>query len=200
MTPAGATARARANLRGAEVSHGIRVEDIAWQAFQAAAQLWNHTATPTQFRAWWAERIRQECALPTCEKCGYDPGAKVTASWTLHVDRDPPSLNDRVFNAGPRRWRYKRERDAWGWEIRAARLLQRVPTATSRRRVTLTRVYSGRQQERDVDNLAGGMKAVVDALVLERLLVGDEPAHAELHYAQERGTPIGLRILIEELA
>ncbi len=190
------------------MSHGIRVEDIAWQAFQAGAHgeglalgdvgALEHARQ--KFHAWWALREGQGCDLPACDKCGHDPRARVTASWTFLVDRDPPSLNSRIFNAGPRRYLYKRERDAWCWELRAVRLLQRIPPARARRRITLTRVYSGRQQERDRDNLAGGMKAVVDAIVYERLLAGDDSKLAEIHYAQERGIPTGLRVLLEELS
>ncbi len=137
--------------------------------------------------------------MTACVKCGHDPAATVGRSWTMLIERDPPSLNERIFNAGPRRWLYKRERDMWIGEIRVARLLQRIPRATGRRRVTLTRVFFGRQQERDRDNLSGGMKAAVDALVFEGMLMNDDAAAAELHYQQERGQPVGLRILLEEL-
>ena len=138
--------------------------------------------------------------MTACVKCGHDPAATVVYSWAFHVDRDPPSLNSRLFNSGARRWAYKRERDVWCLEFRAARLLKRIGKAKGKRRVTLTRNYSGRQQHRDADNLAGGMKAVVDALVLEQLLVNDDASHAEIHYAQARTTPAGLVVLIEELA
>ena len=145
--------------------------------------------------------------MTACAKCGYDPDAAVAASWTFHVDRDPPSLNQRLFNSGPRAHLYRKERDVWCWEIRAARLRDRstivsrtaAPIA-GKRRVTLTRIYAGRQKIRDVDNLAGGMKACVDALVLERIIADDSPERVELHYLQQRGTPTGLRVQIEVLA
>lgn len=138
--------------------------------------------------------------MTACARCGFDPEALVGRSWTFTIDRDPPSLNARIFNAGTKRWAYKRERDAWAWELRAVRLLQKIPAARARRRITLTRVYDGRQQERDADNLAGGMKAIVDALVHEGMLLDDSPQHAEIHYMQERGGPRGLRVLLEEFA
>lgn len=137
--------------------------------------------------------------MTACLKCGYSPDAVVTASWSFHIDRDPPSLNTRLFNAGTRRWAYKRERDTWCMEIRAIRLLQRITKATTKRRVTLTRNYAGQQKERDADNLGGGMKCIVDALVLEGLLRDDNTASAEIHYGQTRTTPKGLVVLIEEL-
>jgi Holliday junction resolvase RusA-like endonuclease len=137
--------------------------------------------------------------MSACVKCGHDPEAFVGRTWMFHVDRDPPSLNQRIFNVGGTHWQYKQERDAWQWEFRAVRLLQKIAAATTKRRVTLTRCYDGRQKERDVDNLAGGMKCCVDALVREGLLVNDNPQLAELHYAQHRGGPRGLMIYIEEL-
>jgi Holliday junction resolvase RusA-like endonuclease len=137
--------------------------------------------------------------VSACVKCQHDPDAHVSASWSFSIDRDPPSLNARLFN-GPRGWKYRSERNAWCLEVRAVRLLQRIPKATAKRRVTLTRNYYGRQQRRDRDNLAGGMKACVDALVLEGMLRGDSELDAEVHYGQERTTPSGLVVLLEELA
>ena len=134
-----------------------------------------------------------------CAKCGHDPEARITALWSFHVHRDPPSLNARLFN-GQRGWMYRKERDAWVSEFRAVRLLQRIPKAVGKRRVTLTRNYAGRQQLRDRDNLAGGMKACVDALVIEGVIANDDAIGAEIHYAQARTTPPGLHVLVEELA
>lgn len=134
-----------------------------------------------------------------CPKCGFDPTARVLASWTFLVDRDPPSLNERLFNLGSRRHAYKAERDAWYLEFVLARNLNLIPFAERKRRVTLTRLFDGKQRERDVDNLWGGGKSVVDAMVLAQLLVADAPDFAELHWNQERGAR-GLRVLIEEIA
>lgn len=138
--------------------------------------------------------------MTACARCGFDPMARVFAKWEMLIDRDPPSLNDRFVNAGAQRWRYKKERDEWHWLVRAARLNYRVPVAGQlRRRVTMVRLFNGRQRERDTDNLAGGMKAIVDALVLERLIVGDDPKSAEIHYTQTKGPLRGLRVIIEDL-
>ncbi len=135
-----------------------------------------------------------------CSKCGHDPSAKVVACWTFLIERDAPSLNARMVNSGPRGFLYRRERDTWCWELRAVRLLRKMPKATGRRRVTLTRIYGGQQKERDVDNLIGGAKCVVDALVDEGMLKDDSPALAEIHYAQSHGRPRGMLFTIEELA
>ena len=137
-----------------------------------------------------------------CVKCGHDPDAIVATTYQFHIDREPPSLNDRLFNSGPRAREYRKERDAWMWHLREARLKWLIPFAheQDRRRVTLTRVFGARQRERDFDNLSGGMKACVDALVLEKLLAGDSPGDAEIYYAQKRGNRAGLHVTIEVLA
>jgi hypothetical protein len=189
------------------MSHGLRLEDLAWQAFQAGARTegvalddpgaFEHVKD--KFVAWWTARREQGCALPECLKCGFDPGAAVTASWTFVIERDPPSLNARIFNAGPRRWAYAKEREAWYVEFVNARNTLRIPHAETKRRVTLTRMFDGRQKQRDIDNLWGGGKSCVDAMVLAQILVSDAPDFAEVHWMQERGTS-GLRVLLEELA
>ena len=67
--------------------------------------------------------------------------------------------------------------------------------------MTFTRCYGGRQQERDRDNLIGGMKTVVDAMLVELLLVDDTSQWAELHYQQLVTAPAtrGLLVHLEEL-
>lgn len=140
--------------------------------------------------------------MTACQRCGFDPTAAVAARWTFMIERDPPSLNARIHNSGASRWKYRAERDVWSGEVMVARVNHRITEARGRRRVTLERVYGGRQKERDRDNLVGGMKAVVDALVLQGLLVDDTPAHVELHYGQMQwpAGQRGLRVTIEDLA
>ena len=187
------------------MSHGLRIEDLAWQAFQAGAA----KASPNQdfnrvsFLLWWNQRTEQGCALPACDQCGFDPGLKIAQVWILKLDKDPSSLNARVYNAGHTRYAYAKERDEWHWMIKHERLKQKIPKAMQKRRVTLTRNYGGQQKERDVDNLSGGMKNCVDAVVREGLLVNDSPQYAELHYKQNRvseRSSLGLWIQIEEFA
>ena len=188
------------------MSHGIRVEDIAWQAYQVGARSEGLTVTDVgaltaardKFLEWWTRRTEQGCALPSCEKCGHDPGAKVTASWDFHIDREVKSGNAHIYNVGASRWRYGKDRTAWEWEMRNARLLKKIPVATARRRLTLTRLFDGRQRAFDVDNLATGFKSCVDALVREKLLLGDDPRKAEIHYQQRPGMR-GIHVLLEEL-
>lgn len=138
--------------------------------------------------------------MTACAKCGHDPSALVDHRWTFFVARRVPSLNDRVFNAGVTRFAYAKERNAWSWEFRAARLGNLIPKATKRRRATIVRIFAGRERERDRDNLAGGMKACVDAMVREGLLVDDTTNAAEIHYQQRRGEVSGVLFTLEELA
>ncbi len=104
-------------------------------------------------------------------------------------------------NSGKHRWAYRKERDAWEVLLIASRVNQQIPIAASPRRVMFTRLYSGRKKLRDTGNVIGGMKLVVDAMVLAGLLVDDSPKFFEAYYRQvriERGG--GTVVLLEELA
>lgn len=138
--------------------------------------------------------------MTTCCKCGFDPDAKVTATWSFVIELDPPSLNERVFNEGNTRFAYAKQRKTWADWFAVMRFNHRIPPARERRRVTLTRLYSGRQQRRDRDNNAGGMKVCVDAMVITSLLCDDSERWAEVYYDQLRGDQRGLRVVLEELA
>ncbi len=107
-------------------------------------------------------------------------------TWTFVISRRAPSLNEHVQNAGPSRWKYKKEREIWCLEFRKVRIELAIPKATAKRRLVVHRAYCGREKERDYVNLVGGMKVIVDALVLEGLLVDDAPKHLDDEYLQER--------------
>jgi hypothetical protein len=136
-----------------------------------------------------------------CPACGFcEPAA--TATWTLALAWDVPSLND-LMRIGTQHWRYKRMGDALRLLIRAERLRLRIPTATGKRRIRVTRYYAGNCKERDHANLVGGCKALVDSLVREGLLVDDKPAFVADSYAQVREsgkTGARLTVVVEELA
>lgn len=137
-----------------------------------------------------------------CPKCGYRAEAVVTARWVLHLDKRLTSANLRTVNAGTSRWRYAKERDQWGWFLKAvARSVQVVPaTAHTKRRVTISRLYCGRQREMDADNLMGGCKALIDALVRERVVHDDKAAWLELHVTQWRTVGEDMTVVtVEEL-
>lgn len=144
--------------------------------------------------------LNAPCTNTPCARCGYDPTAVVTGRWEFTIARRVHSLNAHRGNYGGQRWAYKRDRDAWQWEFKAARINARIPIAIAKRRVILTRLYSGRERAFDHDNLVGGMKLVVDAMVCEGLLIGDDRERAELHHGQDKATASGLVVVIEEFA
>jgi hypothetical protein len=123
-------------------------------------------------------------------------------TWSFFIERRPPSMNDRLHNSGPTRFAYAKVRDLWILEFRAVRLVHRIPLATGPRRLVARRQYSGREQERDRINLIGGYKPVIDAMVLEGLLVDDAPRWLDDSYAQERvakGNLSGVLFVMEDL-
>ncbi len=141
--------------------------------------------------------------MTCCAMCNYDPDAPIGASWEFVLPLETLSLNAQK-RSGDSKWahiRYKKERNAWRTAVMVARINNRITPATGKRRVTLTRLYSGRQREMDDDNCKAGMKPVRDSLVLERLLKDDSREHAEIHYVQVRATDgvSALRVKIEEL-
>lgn len=137
-----------------------------------------------------------------CQKCGHDPSALVAASWELVLDKRIASANTYTVNSGASRWRYAKERDEWCLLVRVAMRAQGKHhiAKPSRRRVTITRVYAGRCQEIDRDNLFAGCKALVDALVREGAVHDDAREWLELHVEQRRGETNESRVLVEELA
>jgi len=143
-----------------------------------------------------------------CPKCGYCASTEVTAEWQFHIPRDVVSLNARGTNRGSwdSRSAYVKDRKAWAWHMRAARLahpsmdLRKVEMP--RRRLTLTRLWGPRQRAFDQDNLVGGLKLVVDAMVAEWLLAGDTLEHVQVYYAQRRAGDCekpGLLVNLEQL-
>lgn len=137
--------------------------------------------------------------MTACAYCGGDESAPVVRRWSFFIDRQPSSLNERVFNGGSKRWKYVEERDGWIEEVWAVRLTKRIPKAKNKRRVIVVRHYKGNQKERDYLNLVGGCKSLIDALVSEELLIDDDPGNVEDHYKQLRSDRSGVDITIEEL-
>lgn len=135
--------------------------------------------------------------MTACLKCGHDPAAVVAASWSFDIPREIGTVNTHAVN-GRFGWKYRRDRDGWADDFMAIRVLRRIPVAQRKRRVTLTRLYNGRQQEMDARNM--DFKACVDAMKIAGLLVDDNPAMLEDHYQQERSPTRGVRVLVEELA
>lgn len=141
--------------------------------------------------------------MTACARCGHDPSAQPTATWQFHIPRAVTSGNRHVYNVGGSRWAYAKERDEWTWWFRKARRENHITDTTTKRRVTLTRYYGGRQREFDQDNYATGAKPIVDAMVRAGLLVDDKCEYADISYVQihtDVAEQRGLLVTIEELS
>jgi Holliday junction resolvase RusA-like endonuclease len=135
--------------------------------------------------------------------CGYDSQASVSASWKFFVPLEPPSQNSIARNAGSfaHRRRYADWRDQFTLLIRSKMKQVGIPDAGGRRRLVLTRFFTGRSRAFDRGNLVGGCKLVLDAAVAAGLLVDDDERHLEDHYKQRKHDALsGLEIEVHELA
>lgn len=136
--------------------------------------------------------------MTACPMCSYDAAAPITGRWVLTLDKRLSTVNDRTVNAPSVAWRYKRERIDWAWHVRAARLKVGAHLATKhKRRVMIERVYAGQCKEMDERNV--DVKALVDVLVTEQLVVDDAPRWLELHVTQRRGDSNVTVVTVEEL-
>lgn len=110
----------------------------------------------------------------------------------LHIPEPTPSLN--AFYGV--HWTKKAKiRKHWSWLVRAARMHVRVPMLPPEHcKLTIER-YGQRLLDRD--NLIGGCKGLVDALVAEGFMVDDSPAHLTADYHQFIGKPYRTIIKIE---
>lgn len=141
-------------------------------------------------------------AVTACAFCGADPDAEIGGRWSIFLDRHASSLNDRKVNLGHQRHAYARERDEWYLLARSEMVGNRVPRASTRRRLVIMRIFAGRQSAFDHANFVGGCKPLVDALVLAGVLVDDSATHLEDHYRQRRardGEKPGVHIVVEDL-
>lgn len=140
--------------------------------------------------------------MTKCVMCGFDDCASVSSRWSFYVDRNMRSLNDRLHNDGGfGGYAYRDERHAWHMLFVSERNKLAIPLqpANIQRRVVLTRCYDKRQRPWDRDNLWGGGKVVVDALVRAGVVRNDDENTVEVHWLQRRSQPRGLHVLVEEL-
>ena len=118
-------------------------------------------------------------------------------SWDLLIPRAITSQNRSGVNKGAARYGYKTERDRWAWDIKMAAKAAGIPPATAKRKVTITRLMGKGQREYDVPNLWGGIKALCDAMCIDRMyrgktrpgagvIVDDSPKWAVFEVAQAR--------------
>jgi Holliday junction resolvase RusA-like endonuclease len=138
--------------------------------------------------------------MTTCPTCGHvTPGRPIGSRWSFLLPKRLGSLNDHMINAGASRWQYKREREQWRILLQNARQLHAMPLPKGKRAVVLTRLYAGRERERDHDNLVGAAKPVLDAMVKAGLLIDDAPKFLACTYQQERAAEPGVRVEIMEV-
>lgn len=138
--------------------------------------------------------------MTACLACGQQLLVATLPLWTFTIDHKVESANSRTVNAGTARWSYSKARDTWQTLFEHAMRLHRVTRAPDKRRLVLTRCYTSKQREWDYDNLVGGMKCVLDAMVKAGLLLDDNSRFVEGEYKQERTGRSGLRVDVWEVA
>ena len=136
-------------------------------------------------------------------------------AWRFLVPRSIPSANAHIVNgnhAGTAS-KYRSFRNVWAADLRTCKQVLKIPDATGKRLVTITRLMGKGQREYDYDNLVAGSKAVVDAMkptssrcgrqtLGASLIVDDDPASVLVTYLQEKadnGQPATL-ITIEDVS
>lgn len=130
-----------------------------------------------------------------CGFCGDTEHDDAGPTYTFSITRRIEGLNARLVNSGQIRFEYAKTRNAWALELEAAKRMYEIPVATGPRRLILIRYVAapppskralGRDTAKLFDhaNLVGGCKPIVDALVLAKLLVDDDPKSLREHYKQ----------------
>lgn len=117
-------------------------------------------------------------------------------SFTLTIPEPTPSLNTWLALHWAQRQRIKAN---WLTHVQAQRNNLKIPKATSKRRVVVTRFGA---RELDRDNAFGGAKGLLDTLKAAGLLVDDSPTWCEYEVYQVPGTKYRERrteILIEAI-
>jgi len=166
--------------------------------------------------------------VSACRYCGVDPELRVIARWEVFLPLATFSQNSRgASNKGRGRIEYRNKRDSYTFLLLAEARKRGIPTEaplavklrTNRkgerqvifetrktrprfgaRRVVLTRLYTAREHEYDRGNLIGGMKPLVDAMVIAGLLYDDSPACLDDHYKQRRHDVLsGVLVELEQL-
>lgn len=138
--------------------------------------------------------------IMACGSCGQElpPAGE---SWVFALSLVPPSQNVVSGNKGNRgaRAKYKKYRDDYQLLLQAWMNELKIPDATGRRRVSISRRYAGRSQRRDRGNLIGGCKPLLDAMTLVGLIVDDKEEFLQDHYYQIRADINEVEIRIEEM-
>lgn len=121
--------------------------------------------------------------------------------YELNIAEPTPSLNRTQRRHWTHGYRLKKHWQKLVWAARFSQLPAQGVTALSRARVTVTRYTP--HPIRDRDNLYGGCKNLMDALVSNGLIEDDSNEHIDLHVRQgawQRGAVKRTHVLIEALA
>lgn len=138
--------------------------------------------------------------MSLCGSCGQElPSAG--KSWEFTLGIAPPSQNVVSGNKGgyAARAAYKKFRGDYVLLLQAWKNELAIPDAEGRRRIHITRLYSGRGKKMDRGNLIGGCKPLLDAMTRVGLIVDDKEEFLEDHYYQRRAKESGVEINIEEM-
>jgi hypothetical protein len=136
-----------------------------------------------------------------CKACGYDDDLAVAKSWSGLISRAAKSGNAIGSSGrGAKGWKYKNERKAY------ARVLivwtPCAPTkAEKKRRVYITRYWGKGKRAYDIDNLAWGLKPLMDEIKANGWIKEDSPKWVERIYMQKKSETDKdyIQIVIEEL-
>ena len=137
-----------------------------------------------------------------CRYCWTDLSRVPELAWEVVLPLEPPSQNDvalkdrRDFMA---RKRYKKFRSDYGELFAHHKRGLDIPDASAKRRVIITRLYDSSGRRRDISNIIGGCKPLLDAMVDAKLLVDDTEDWLEQFYHQVKTNASGVGIRIEEL-
>lgn len=136
-----------------------------------------------------------------CGSCRQPLPALYGVLWHFVISLPPPSQNKVSGNKGGHKAQkaYKKYRDDYQFLLQVWKNQLKIPDATGRRRVHITRLFKGKAQKYDRGNLIGGCKPLLDAMTRCNLLVDDKEEFVEDHYDQERGKETGVRIIIQDM-
>ena len=114
----------------------------------------------------------------------------------VEIPTSTPSLNRLLAMHWAKRQKLKAEMLAW---VRLEHVNRRLRPATKHRYCQVVRYYRHPRYKLDADNLAGGAKPLIDALVYRKLLLDDSPEHVTLSYEQQNRDQGGTLVLLSEL-
>ena len=104
--------------------------------------------------------------------------------WSFEIDRLTPSQNE-LARRYRNRHAYAKLRTEFELWIMAGMANGRIPKATGRRKLTITRYAKSKRYLLDRGNLVGGCKPLLDAAIQMGLIMDDKEELLDDHYEQE---------------